>query len=67
LAGKVKVLGEIPLPVPICPSQFPHDPAWNQTGPTAAGSWRLSELCSGQGFLLYAVILKVKAEPVSKT
>jgi hypothetical protein len=40
--GKTEVLGEKPVPVPLCPPQIPHGLTWDQTGASAVGGRRLT-------------------------
>jgi hypothetical protein len=40
--GNIEVLGEKPVPVPLCPPQIPHGLTWNWTRNSAAGSRRLT-------------------------
>jgi hypothetical protein len=37
LMGKTEVLGEKPVPVPLCPPQIPHGLARDQTWASAVG------------------------------
>jgi hypothetical protein len=41
LAGETEVLEE-PAPVPLCPSQIPHDLTWARTWAAAVGSQQLT-------------------------
>jgi hypothetical protein len=42
LAGKTEVLGEKPVPVPLCPPRILHDLTWARTRAAAVGSQRLT-------------------------
>jgi hypothetical protein len=40
--GKTEVLGERPVPVPLCPPQMPHGLTWDRTRASAVGGRRLT-------------------------
>jgi hypothetical protein len=40
--GKIEVLKEKPVPVPLCPPQIQYQLDWNQTSTFVVGSWRLT-------------------------
>jgi hypothetical protein len=40
--GKIEVLKEKPVPVPLCPPQIPYWLAWNQTSTFVMGNWWLT-------------------------
>jgi hypothetical protein len=40
--GKIEVLEENPVPVPLCPPQIPYWLAWNQTSTFVVGNWWLT-------------------------
>jgi hypothetical protein len=41
--GKTEVLGEKPVPVPLCPPKMPRELAWHQTWNPAVRSPRLTQ------------------------
>jgi hypothetical protein len=42
LTGKTEVLGEKPVPMPLCPPQIPHGLTLDRIGASAVGGRRLT-------------------------